>query len=73
MQPHRIGDDLTVTPPSISTAMTEGVLVLPTKLAGLVWWRITFFKVGLAAASPKLQRVRQKSPYMVTPTESLFA
>jgi len=51
------GGNLTTTP-STSTAMTEGDLVLPTKPAGQGWWRTIFFKVGQAAASPKLQRVR---------------
>ena len=72
MQPQQVNDDLTITPSSISTAMTEGDLVLPTKLAGLGWWPIIFSKVGLAAASQKLQRVRQNSPYKMASTESLF-
>ena len=72
MQPQQVNDDLTITPSSISTAMTEGDLVLPTKLAGLGWWPIIFSKAGLAAASQKLQRVRQNSPYKMASTESLF-
>lgn len=38
--------------------MTEGDSVLPIKPVGQGWWRTIFFKVGQAAASPKLQRVR---------------
>ena len=53
-------------------AMMEGDLVLPTKPAGLGWWRITSSRVGPAAASPKLQRVRLKPASLfdkATPTE----
>jgi len=53
-------------------AMTEGDLGLPTKLAGLGWWRTISFKVGPAAASQKLQRVRPISISLfdtLTPTE----
>ena len=52
--------------------MTEGDLGLRTKLVGLDWWRTIFFKVGPAAASPKLQRVRLISALLsdkMTPTE----
>jgi hypothetical protein len=58
---------------SISTATTEGDSVLPIRLAGPGWWRTTFFKVELAVASPKPQRVRLISAQLfdkVAPTES---
>lgn len=57
MLSHPAGDNLT-TAPSISTVMTEGDLVPPTKPAGLGWWRTIFSRVGPPVACPKLQRVR---------------
>lgn len=69
---HPTGDDLTIVP-SISTVMTEGDLVPPTRLVGRGWWRTISFKVGPPVVSPRLQRVRFMSYLLLfdgmTPTE----